>query len=224
MKRILSLLIGALGVVGALAQDPAPLVEQGEGGTWNYSWYGQSGRTFFLQYSEDLEDWSYFPIIEEGVGSEINWGFFTTADALYLRLMYTDTTVTNAYLDDFDGDGIANWVEIELLGTNPLEADTDGDGTNDNLEDSDGDGLLDVEEALWGAGSFSTANSDGDGWSDAVELEMGTNPFLADTDGDGVNDDVDPLPLVASETISADPTPLVGPEITILSPEVTPYP
>ncbi|TFH07391.1 MAG: hypothetical protein E4H14_08610, partial [Candidatus Thorarchaeota archaeon] len=36
-----------------------------------------------------------------------------------------------------------------------------------------------------------SSDTDGDGLSDLEELELGSNPFLADSDGDGVNDFLD---------------------------------
>ncbi len=58
--------------------------------------------------------------------------------------------------DDIDGDGLTN-IQEDLLGTNPLVADTDSDGltdggevniynTNPLIPDTDGDGLTDGEE------------------------------------------------------------------------------
>lgn len=224
MRRLLTSSLAALAAGSLSAQAPNPTIEVGAASTFVFSWYGKADRTFFLQYSDDLKTWNYFPLIKVGDDEQMTWGFFTDASDLYLRVQYTDSTVVNPLLDDFDGDTIPNWVEVELLNTNPLEADTDGDGLNDNLEDSDSDGILDVDEVLLNAGDFTLADTDGDGWSDSLELEMGTNPFLADTDGDGTNDNLDPLPLIAHETIATDPTPSTGPVITILSPEVTPFP
>ena len=48
-----------------------------------------------------------------------------------------------------------------LLGTDPLNPDSDGDGVLDGEEDYDGDGLTDTEESVYG-----------------------TNPMLADSDLD----------------------------------------
>lgn len=41
---------------------------------------------------------------------------------------------TNPLLADSDGDGLSDYVEIHTTHTNPLVADTDGDGTNDGSE------------------------------------------------------------------------------------------
>jgi hypothetical protein len=79
------------------------------------------------------------------------------------------------------------------LGTDPLKADTDGDGLPDGVETSTG---------IWGSASDTgtnplNADTDGDGLPDGVETNTGifvsatntgTNPLLADTDGDGAGD------------------------------------
>lgn len=105
----------------------------------------------------------------------------------------------NGAVDD-DGDGLTNAEELDR-GTDPLKADTDGDGlsdydeiydtrTNPLLPDTDGDGLLDSTEV----GRVPPTNplnpdSDGDGLNDGQEIRShGTNPLNADSDGDGLND------------------------------------
>ncbi len=82
---------------------------------------------------------------------------------------------------DNDLDGATNAQEAAYL-SNPLNADTDGDGANDGLEintyhtnpltniDTDGDGLMDIAEAS------------GNG------VGKPTDPYKTDTDGDGIND------------------------------------
>ena len=74
-------------------------------------------------------------------------------------------------------------MEQNLTGdTDPLNADSDGDGLNDGDE-------LD-------AGSDPNAvDSDGDGLWDGSEVNNGTDPTNEDTDGDGINDNDDPEPL-----------------------------
>jgi hypothetical protein len=68
--------------------------------------------------------------------------------------------------------------------SNPLVADTDGDGLLDGIEDADGDGALGERET-----DPSDADTDGDGLSDGREaLETFTNPRLADTDEGSVDD------------------------------------
>ncbi len=82
-------------------------------------------------------------------------------------------------------------------GTDPLDADTDGDGLDDGEEvdlgtdpldpDSDGDGAPDGWEAERGSDPL-VDDSDGDGITDGEEMRLGTDPASADTDGDGIAD------------------------------------
>ena len=113
---------------------------------------------------------------------------------------------------DFDGDGLSNVTEVNL-GTALNAADSDGDGVSDGQEtlqgsnpldqhsstpqiDTDNDGLYDVHEDLYGwdkgvpnspVGGGS-GDADNDGLTNQYELEVGTDPTVADTDSDGIND------------------------------------
>ncbi|MCP4255249.1 MAG: hypothetical protein GY775_17940 [Candidatus Scalindua sp.] len=96
--------------------------------------------------------------------------------------------------DDFDGpiadpdeDGILNWAEKFIIGSNPYSWDSDGDGIGDDDEylldsdhdsipdildtDDDGDGILTADEGA--------SDTDGDGTPDYLDY---------DSDGDGIND------------------------------------
>ncbi len=136
----------------ALSRDPAT-------GAYNFSWWGQAGRTYFLQQSEDLMNWNYVPVIEPGAGQSIGWGFTSTAPKFFLRLKYTDVTTTDPFNDDFNGDGLSNWQNL-MQGSDPLapaQMDTNGLPINwelyyfghtgvDPNADEDGDGLTNLQE------------------------------------------------------------------------------
>lgn len=82
---------------------------------------------------------------------------------------------TEDTLDD-DSDGLSN-EEESVLGTNPLETDTDNDG------------LFDREEVRSFRTDPTNADTDGDGLSDYNEIKRWfTNPLETDTDGDGYGD------------------------------------
>ncbi len=113
---------------------------------------------------------------------------------------------------DADGDGLGN--AEELVGpTDPMAADTDGDGLDDGAEvrehgsdplaaDSDGDGLNDSREVEAGT-DLVDADTDGDGLNDSVELAAGTDPAASDTDGDGL-DDAEERRELATDPTAAD--------------------
>jgi cell wall-associated NlpC family hydrolase len=113
---------------------------------------------------------------------------------------------------DTDFDGIVDAIEIRL-GTNPMTADSDGDGISDGYEkfrlhtdptraDSDGDGISDGAELVNGTdptsadsnndgrvdGGDTSPDTDQDGLSDMLEKILGTRPDSIDSDGDGVTD------------------------------------
>jgi outer membrane protein OmpA-like peptidoglycan-associated protein len=100
---------------------------------------------------------------------------------------------------DDDKDGLTN-CEEKLLGTDPNNPDTDGDGLSDGDEvmkyktnplkaDTDGDGLNDGDEVMKYKTDPNKADTDGDGLSDGDEvMKYKTDPLKADTDGDGLND------------------------------------
>ena len=84
-------------------------------------------------------------------------------------------TGTGAATSDSDGDTVGDSVELGL-GTNPLAADSDGDGSLDGATtgglDSDGDTLDDGLEQVLHSDPFGT-DSDADGFTDKAEYGAG---------------------------------------------------
>jgi hypothetical protein len=77
---------------------------------------------------------------------------------------------------DSDGDGLPDGREVNDLGTNPLNTDTDSDGLTDGLE---------IDHST----DPNAPDTDGDGLGDAFEVNSGfSEATLADTDGDGDDD------------------------------------
>jgi Bacterial TSP3 repeat len=97
---------------------------------------------------------------------------------------------------DSDGDGLSDEFELNVVGTNPHNADSDGDKLNDNRErdfgtdplnrDTDGDDVSDYREVIVGINPHSK-DSDQDTVPDAIELRHGT-AVSPDGDGDGTPD------------------------------------
>ena len=109
---------------------------------------------------------------------------------------------------DTDGDGLSDYDEIYLLGLNPLALDSDNNGVTDDNEDFDGDGLTNGEE-LNGVKGYTSdptvIDTDGDTIDDYTEVyRYGTDPSNKDTDGDGVDDNIEieigSNPLVAESS------------------------
>ena len=107
-------------------------------------------------------------------------------------------------LSDADGDTMNAYVE-DLYGTDPENADTDGDGIADNVElfiygtdplnpDSDGDGVTDYQELM----GPPTANvmEFVNGKYSCVLCRAASDPNKMDSDGDGIPDAKDPDPTV----------------------------
>lgn len=172
--RILPIAVGlALAAIPhAKGQQAQPDFTQGTNGSWNLEWETICGRTYFVQYSDNLTEWHYFPLIESGQTLPISYGFASTSERLFLRLRYSDEPVSDPYAADFDGDGLSNWDEVNIYMTDPLDGDSDGDGMSDGWEIANG---LDPNDA-----GDAVADSDGDGLGNAAEVAHNTNPNAKD--------------------------------------------
>ena len=102
-------------------------------------------------------------------------------------------------IQDTDGDGLSDYDEIMIYGTNYKSIDTDFDNLLDAFElnygtdpldaDSDDDGLSDYEEILVYATNPLDPDTDSDGLNDYDEIfTYLTDPTKLDTDGDKLND------------------------------------
>ena len=115
---------------------------------------------------------------------------------------FEDLLGTDSNLDDTDGDGLSDYEEVFLTGSDPAEADSDGNGVNDGQEDFDSDGIINLDEVKIGTDA-NKADSDGDGLNDYDEVNVyNTNPIKSDTDDDTISDGDEILlgldPLTAS--------------------------
>lgn len=118
----------------------------------------------------------------------------------------TQVALTAAVEGDTDQDGLSNAQET-VLGTDPNNPDTDGDGLKDGDEvliystnprnpDSDGDGLNDYQEIFTHRTDPNNPDTDRDGIPDGVEVAMGTDPLV-------------PNPPTATWTVPPSVTPII---------------
>ena len=115
-----------------------------------------------------------------------------------------------------DADSLVDCEEIDL-GTNPEDADTDGDGYNDDVEVSQGSDPLDSE---------STPDRDGDGVNDGSDNCPDTaNPGQEDADADGYGDvcDINVPPIAIDDQWAVNSlTGPVGWPIPVLANDIDP--
>lgn len=103
------------------------------------------------------------------------------------QMFGTAAAMTATVQGDSDNDGLSD-IEEMLLGTDPHNPDTDGDGLSDGQEakvygtdprnrDTDGDLLTDGDEVNRYRTDPKNPDSDGGGVRDGVEVDRGTNPL-----------------------------------------------
>jgi alpha-tubulin suppressor-like RCC1 family protein len=158
------------------------------------------GSSHSLVLASDGKIWSW------GGNSVGQLGDGTTQQRLSPVPAGTFQVASNAWLSsDSDQDGLTNAAEYRI-GTDPLNADSNGNGIQDGLEfqltgrpfdpDTDADGLTNSREAL-----------------------LGTDATVADTDGDGVLDGADAFPLDPTQWQAVpNPSDQTPPVITLQEP------
>jgi hypothetical protein len=137
------------------------------------------------------------------------------------RLVLRDIVVMNdnallrgpAPVADSDGDGLTDEEEA-IIGTDPLNPDTDGDGVGDGIEyrlatpGSEFDPLVPGTFEACANITDLTVDHDLDGLNDCEEAVLRTDPYLADSDRDGIPDLVEVRlgsdPLVDDRLIDSD--------------------
>ena len=116
---------------------------------------------------------------------------------------------------DGDSDGLSDYRESNILGTDPNLEDSDSDGLNDYVElnthstdptlsDTDSDGLNDGEELNTYSTNPNEIDSDEDGLSDSAEVfTQMTDPNDSDSDDDGLSDGIE-INTYLSNALAAD--------------------
>lgn len=182
-----------------LAQDSLEIHKTDTANTFELSWDTVSGRSYFLQWSTDLDQWKYLPMIETGDSNKMQYGFQSNADAFFARVQYTDIPAIDPKAADFDGDGISNWNEVRVggTGTDPFLYSSDDSGISDYDVDSDGGGLPDgweIDNGVTPGALDPNGDEDNDGLTNLEESQLGTSPHSTNTDGDDFSDAEDAMP------------------------------
>ncbi len=133
----------AVSAVSVFAQGPndpnhgSQLTYNGAAGSFSFKWWGQAGKSYFIQQTDDLlTSWHYLPVVGTGLDDILALGFTApNSSKLFLRLEYM---TYDPYTYDSDGDGMPDAYEI----LNYLDHKV----ANGTL-DFDGDGVPNREDA-----------------------------------------------------------------------------
>lgn len=149
----------------------------------------------------------YDRLIAEGLATNYPWTTNTSADdADFAGANIGQLKRVFAFDLDTDTDGLPDWWEIDYFGDTISEdeaGDSDGDGvtnadeyangTDPTEADTDGDGLVDGSDGQVATSEYPQGvNDDNDGYVDG-ESDYGTDPADHDTDADGLVDGRDGL-------------------------------
>ena len=107
----LSISISGFSPLQALETTPATLLEGDTGislqpsatGEKILHWLGRADRTYFIQASPDLLDWTWAPNIESGIDGPMSYEVDGPVAAGFFRLQYTDQTAEDVEIGRASG-------------------------------------------------------------------------------------------------------------------------
>ncbi len=204
------------------------------------SWWGYDEHFYFIETSEDLQEWMLIPVVELGQGSAITLGFNFTAERLFWRLRYSVDRESELLSADFNETGVASWFEI-MQGLDPfVQIDTDGQGLPDAwqlyyfghlgidpTDDADGNGYSNLDEFLAGTNPLDYWDRPGGAPNFAPIVTLPSDGILVwpvDTltlNASAGDPDDGPSPLSFSWTVFAGPTGVVFTDATSTQTDVT---
>ncbi|MCC5790342.1 MAG: hypothetical protein JJT75_11950, partial [Opitutales bacterium] len=120
-----------LGTLTSSAQPDASTPNDGlsishNAGTEHFhlQWWAKEDNHYFIEISEDLQEWQLVPLTMEGANTPANYGFSSSSDKLFLRLVYAedpDTAFRSRYPAPDPGE-LPDWWQIfyfQALGIDP---------------------------------------------------------------------------------------------------------
>lgn len=145
IRRVLTFFCVLALAVAASAQGPSDPNEglrvsgSSSTGIFTLSWWGRSGRNYFLQQADDLlSGWNYLPLMDSGANQILQWNLNSSAASGFFRLQF-----------DNDLDGLPDTWEIANYGHLGLDP---------NALAPRGDGLSNIQTLLQGLNPFDVYN------------------------------------------------------------------
>lgn len=103
-------------------------------GAFELTWWGKEDFYYFVQQSDNLMEWSYLPLVEEGFDDPLAIGFESNTERLFLRVRYSNDPASDLLSADYNGIYLSAWDQIQL-GFNPFDwVDTDENNLHDAWE------------------------------------------------------------------------------------------
>lgn len=126
-------------------------------GSFTLRFRGISGQSYMIQKSTDLVNWVDH-LQKWGTGAQESVTIETgTAPSYFFRIQLQQTEGSAL---DSDGDGLTDWYELFVFGTDRLDADSDDDGLPDGWEAAYGLNLKNALDALADGDNDSLKNID----------------------------------------------------------------
>jgi Malectin domain/Bacterial TSP3 repeat len=124
-------------------------------------YYGSASRDYSVSVDVGQATTAAFSDLQ---GEQVYYFAVTAYDSSGLESAFSNEVAYDLSTVDSDQDGLSDWNELNLYGTDPDRTDTDGDG------------LSDGEEVKTYQTDPTQADTDGDGLSDGVEVRQGSDP------------------------------------------------
>lgn len=126
---------------------------------------------FFITKEEDTYITDFFDADEDGIADMFESAYGSDIDS-----------------KDTDMDGLTDYEEVYITGTDPAVSDSHKKGVSDAEADCDDDGIPNKKEMELGTNPLDK-DTDGDGLTDGEEVnDLKTDPLVKDTDEDGLSD------------------------------------
>lgn len=155
-----------------LLPPPTPSIEPQGNDMFEFEWPTQTGHFYYASSSNNLVDWTFFPVAWPGDGANKSMVAGGPSE-LFFRTHRSNLPYSGSLNDaDPDGDGLTVIEELRDLNHDPARQDSDDNLIIDSMEDSDNDGIIDIVEIKKGSDPRDAA--------DIPDADFIVDPSMAD--------------------------------------------